>query len=532
MGSQSFGEGSLDRPLVRFYFTAGCPQLGLSERPVAGCPIIEGEVPAFEEKDSKLLCMICGETVSTVEQLVTHWREEVEKRRGGGKAEDGLKIKGIPYAEVKPLQRMQPNDVKSHEQLLQEDGDLTQRNGTEDAKESEKFLEEVELKSENIEDHKSFDLSVVKMEDVEVKLLECNNCDYACNRPITLRKHKYSKHSVGSGLNNTFRCHECEYVCDKIDLFRMHKKDKHRMQIYKCQKCDFACNLGKTLRLHIGNNHKDMGRSLSCDECDYTCGMRATLRMHKVRKHSEVPAAKKEIEPIIQCNKCMYSGVQRRFEFHSRKHSDKILSCDNCDFKAKFVEMRTHRIKVHAERKYACNQCNFKGLTPSRLDRHIQGKHEKSVQVCDKCEYKTSYSENFKIHLKTHDPETWFQCEQCPVRTPTNHMLRNHRDKEHHEITESQYNCLSCNFIAPTKSKLYVHAKNHKEQKEPERQKCKACDFTHFNSHHLKRHFLARHTKTRFQCHYCPCNSHTSTNNNNSNKRKINNNNNKKKTGS
>ena len=519
MEGQSFGEGSLDRPLVRFFFTAACPELGLRKEPVGGFPI-GGEVPRFEEKDKKLFCKICGESVSSVAELVTHWRGELE-RRGGEKAEQ--KIQGIPYAEVKPLLKIKPQDVKPSNALC----------SSIDVKLQEKPMENVEHKSEKFVDKEMFDLSIVKMEDLEEKLLECDNCDYACNRSITLQKHKYSKHSLGITLDNIFKCDECEYVCEQIHLFRVHKKEQHKMRIYKCQQCDFACNLKNTLRMHRSSNHKEMQREITCDECDYACGTRDTLRMHKLRKHSsysKVPTGNGEIEPIIQCDECAYNGLQRHFVLHRKKH--KILSCNDCVFKGNFVDLRTHRRKVHDEKRYPCNQCNFRGLTKQRRTRHIKAKHEKSFQYCDKCQYKTTYADNFKLHLKTHDPETWFQCEQCPVRTPTNHMLRNHRDKEHHEITESQYNCLTCNFIAPTKSKLYVHAKNHKEQKEPERQKCKACDFTHFNSHHLKRHFLARHTKTRFQCHYCPCNSHTSTNNNNSNNRQINNNNNKKKTGS
>ena len=491
MGSKTFGEGSLDRPLVRFYFTAGCPELGLS-RPVGGFPI-DGEVPGFEEKENKLLCNICGESVSNVEQLVTHWRLEVEKRVGGGGEQ---KIQGISYAEVKPLHKTESND------------------GTEDTNKPEKPLEKVEHKLEKLEDQEMFDSSIVKMEDLEEKLLECDNCDYACNRPVTLQKHKYSKHSLGIVLDNIFKCDECEYVCKIILEFRLHKKEQHKMRIYKCQDCDFACNLKNTFKSHRSSNH-DIRRSLSCDECDYTCGRRDTLKMHKVRKHGEVPAEKGEIEPKIQCAECTYSGFQRHFVLHRRKH--KIFSCADCDFKANYIDMQNHRGKVHDERRYPCKLCDYRGLRKPRLDRHIKAKHENWVQYCDKCEYKTTYSENFNVHMKIHDPESWFQCEQCPVRTPTSHTLRNHRDKEHHEITESQYNCLTCNFTAPTKSKLYVHTKNHKEQKEPERQKCAACDFTHFNSHHLKQHYLARHTKTRSQCHQCPCNSNNKANNNNNN---------------
>ena len=492
-----YGGGSLDRPLVRFFFTAGCPELGLKGPAVGGAPI-GSEVPGFEEKENKLLCTICGESVSCVEQLVTHWREEVERRRGKTE-QQGWKVQGISYAEVKPLQKteethdVKPN-VKSQEQQVDED--LAPSNGTEDANTPENPLGKVEYKSEKFEDQEMLDLSIVKMEDLEEKLLECDTCEYACNRHITLQKHKY-RHSLEITLNSTFKCEECEYVSENISEFRMHKKEQHRVQIYKCQECGFACNLKNTLRSHRKRNHTNMHGSLSCDECEYTCRRRETLRMHKVRRHGEPPVEKEENETKIQCTECTYTGFQQHFGLHSRKH--KIISCADCDFKANYMELQKHRRKVHDERKYPCNLCDYRGLRPARLERHIKAKHEKIVQYCDKCEYKTNYHDNFTTHLKTHDPESWFQCEQCPVRTPTNTMLRNHRDKEHHEVTESEYKCLTCDFVAPTKSKVYVHAKSHREQKEPERQKCEACDFTHFNSHHLKRHFLARHTKTRYQ---------------------------------
>ena len=34
-----YGLGSRDRPLVRFYFTTGCPELGLKPPQAGGCPI-------------------------------------------------------------------------------------------------------------------------------------------------------------------------------------------------------------------------------------------------------------------------------------------------------------------------------------------------------------------------------------------------------------------------------------------------------------------------------------------------------------
>ena len=74
MEVKSFGDGSLDRPLVRFYFTSSCPELGLKE-PVGG----EGD---YEEKGNQLLCRVCGETVRNVGEMVSHWRLELERRGG------------------------------------------------------------------------------------------------------------------------------------------------------------------------------------------------------------------------------------------------------------------------------------------------------------------------------------------------------------------------------------------------------------------------------------------------------------------
>ena len=467
--------GSPDRPMVRFFFTATCPQLGL-KGPVFRPPV-GPEVPSFQENSNRLVCKICGSTVANVVELVEHWKVEVA--RSGGKAFKVEKTQGLPFAQVENIQVHQNSEQEGAESVLM--------NNAQKREENSSLIDQIEGQV------MYSTLDSVKKECEYEKLLECDKCEYACNRRATLKKHKYSKHILGATLNESFKCDECKFVCDKIELFRAHKKEQHKMQIYKCLDCDFACNLESTIRLHRSSSHKDLTRSMSCNECDYTCLISDTLIAHKLRKHSGVPPV---IEPIIQCSDCSYTGIQRHYVLHKKKHD--TLSCDDCAFSGNFVELRTHREKVHNEKRYPCNQCDFRGITKGRRDRHVKAKHEKSVHFCDKCGYKTSYSDNLKLHLKTHDPENWFQCEQCPVRTPTRHMLRNHKDKDHHEITESQYSCSSCDFVTSTKSRLYVHSKKHKEQKEPERKKCEACDFSHFNSHYLKRHFIARHTKTRF----------------------------------
>ena len=106
--------GSPDRPLVRFFFTATCPQLGL-KGPVFRPPV-GPEVPSFQENSNRLVCKICGSTVANVVELVEHWKVEVA--RSGGKTFKVEKTQGLPYAQVENIQVHQNSEQEGAESVL------------------------------------------------------------------------------------------------------------------------------------------------------------------------------------------------------------------------------------------------------------------------------------------------------------------------------------------------------------------------------------------------------------------------------
>jgi len=114
----TFGIGSLERPVVRFFFTSSCPPLGI-EAP--GEPILAGR-PAFSCHGETFACNLCPVQLTSMAELVDHWRWEMERE---GMEVMEVEEKEVPHAEVMPpvMEKKEvKGDVESGEDG-QEDGE-------------------------------------------------------------------------------------------------------------------------------------------------------------------------------------------------------------------------------------------------------------------------------------------------------------------------------------------------------------------------------------------------------------------------
>ena len=98
----------------RFYFTAACESLGVKEakEPVG---LLLDKVPSFLVRNSAVVCRFCSVGISSLEEMVQHWKEErgrevlVERR-----------VEKVPHAEVVMVAR----EEKRVEEKQEERGGL------------------------------------------------------------------------------------------------------------------------------------------------------------------------------------------------------------------------------------------------------------------------------------------------------------------------------------------------------------------------------------------------------------------------
>ena len=493
LGSPSFffGSGTISSPVVKFYFTAPCPQLGIS----AGCEPLLGGRPAFLASQLAFTCRLCQLEVTSGLELVEHWREELE-RQGEQLAGELL---DIPHAEVRPA------EVSTNE---------------------------------NME---------VKIEGPGGDVFECTECKYRSNRMNSLQRHIYVVHS-----NELVYCDKCEFKCTKKDTLRAHRHRKHKdgtnnkieaqmdnkkanaqntqktpvrnkteetiKLTFSCIKCDFKSKKKTILRKHTKKEHQQERTRLSsmkCDECEYSCSKSKVLDMHKYRKHNGVcppfdyecnlcsyKCSKGEMLTIHlfkkhngaapeprSCSKCEYTTP---WTSHMKNHMDKhigkirLFYCDKCDFRNKNkLVLRHHETLDHGiEATVLCNLCDFKTSSTGYLKAHITMKHSNNVFMCDQCSFKSTYVAALKNHTRIHDKQSWFQCESCSYQTPAKGNLKIHNESKHMGI---RHPCQKCKFVGYNKAHLKLHTDAvHLDSAHVN--KCDHCDYIAADNSLVKKH--------------------------------------------
>jgi len=506
----TFGIGTLERPVVRFFFTSSCPPLGI-EAP--GEPILAGR-PAFSCHGETFACNLCPVQLTSMAELVDHWRWEMERE---GMEVMEVEEKEVPHAEVMPpvIEKQKvKGDVESGE-----DGQEDEEQDIPEVKDSSMEIDPgLCLKQEFIEGMVANLQKSYKKRSPEGPK-KCDQCSYTCEKQDTLRMHKFRKHSIKSedaDLKEAVVCDECDYSCEKRDTLRMHKLRKHSEradtnETLSCDQCDYTCNRRDTLNAHKNRKHRGKGQKLVyCNECDYKCTKRETLGMHIYKQHNgAMPEAK-------QCDMCAFtcmtmSGLRQHKNF---EHLGLTHNCTECEFSSRNKwTLANHEHQIHGkefsgEKNIMCHLCDYRTYAASNLRNHLevsrlnrilslfgfQVKHSDRMYYCDKCDFKSPYKGSANSHKKIHDEDSWFQCEYCEYRCAAKGNLQTHMDGKHKDISQRSYPCPECDHISRTKPDLNSHkAAVHLNI----RHKCEACDYANASRQMVKKHFIARHTNIR-----------------------------------
>ena len=116
---------------------------------------------------------------------------------------------------------------------------------------------------------------------------KCNQCDFACSDPSSLRKHM-KRHS-GEKPN---KCNHCHYASSEAGDLRKHLKIHSGEKSNKCNQCEYASSQAGNLRRHL-NKHSGQ-KSKKCIQCDFASSplklkTHSTTQLRKVHNESSGP---------------------------------------------------------------------------------------------------------------------------------------------------------------------------------------------------------------------------------------------------
>ena len=545
-----FGVGTNASPIVKFYFTAPCPQLGIE----AGCePFLEGR-PAFLASQLAFTCSLCQLEVTSGLELVEHWRGELE-RLGEQLVEEQL---DVPHAEVRPAQVSTNKDLEVKMDIkeenvfkctvchyrsnrmnsLQRHIYIVHSNEMSYCDQCEfKCTKKDTLRAHRHRKHRNVVLSneVLFCEKCEFKctkkdilrahrnrkhtnvvhsneVVYCDQCEFKCAKKDTLRTHRNRKHKNVVQSNEVVYCEQCEFKCTKRDTLRAHRNRKHKYETsigyealnIKCDKCEYSCTKDKVLVMHNYRKHNGFRpeASIKCDECEYSCFKSKVLSMHKYRKHNGV---RPPFE--YECNLCDYKcskGEQLSIHLFKKHNGDapQSRSCDNCEYTTPWTSrLRTHMDKHNGKKRiFYCDQCDFGNKNKLVLRHHETLNHGiEATVLCDLCDFKTSSAGYLKAHTTMKHSDNVFMCDQCSFKSTYVAALKNHT-RIHDKLSWLQ--CESCSYRTPAKGNLKIHNESkHMGIRHP----CKTCKFVGYNKAHLKLHTDDFHlgTAPSYKCDYC-----------------------------
>ncbi|XP_048386199.1 zinc finger protein 729-like isoform X1 [Stegostoma tigrinum] len=370
------------------------------------------------------------------------------------------------------------------------------------------------------------------------KTIKCGYCDFACDRVITLTRHKrkhvknkaalrrkessisnkflQTESTVGSEEKKFYNCSYCSYTSSLMGNLQRHIRIHLGEKPFKCDQCYYATGQSGNLKRHkLTHTQK---KSFTCTQCDYASG-----QMGNLKRHMLIHTRKKS----FKCSQCDYTGDSMAdLMRHKQNHKDdKSLLHNN--------EPDVTAVKASGEEKpYKCLYCSYASPLLGNLQRHTRIHLGEKPFKCDKCDYSSCQMGNLKRHSLTHTREKMFKCHQCGYSCGNLLDLKQHKQthikgklqqdegnpvQDKSSITnkasthtpeqvapkigeEKPYKCLYCDYTSLLLGNLQRHTRIHLGEKPF---KCDQCDYATYQSGHLKRHRQTHVHKKSLKCRLC-----------------------------
>ena len=254
----------------------------------------------------------------------------------------------------------------------------------------------------------------------------------------------------------------------------------------QCYKCGETFDELPLVKEHVKNAH----------------GVSKRKQYGKPRDHQcHVCHAMYETEEKLNNHMCSYT-------FNS---SDKVgeNKCQICDIEFKNREkLSSHNLAFHVtEKRFECDQCNFKAKVARSLTLHKKRKHQKIKEdICYICGKAFADAASLKGHMKARHLEEprQYVCDKCGATYPFEMSLRRHVSLKH----PVYYLCTCCEKLFTSLKKLKVHLLNDHNIKSGSQDiyVCFKCQKCCASSKELDDHYFIDHQMPRgdeFKCTTC-----------------------------
>ena len=129
---------------------------------------------------------------------------------------------------------------------------------------------------------------------------------------------------------------------------------------------------------------------------------------------------------------------------------DRKYPCDQCDYKSKRkTGLKRHHESVHDGIKYVCQECGYNATQISHLQKHKQSVHDGVTYDCPQCDYKATQKGNLQTHIKSVHDGVKYDCQQCYYKATKKSHLQTHIKSVHSNEK----------FETSWKGHLYAHMK-------------------------------------------------------------------------
>ena len=253
----------------------------------------------------------------------------------------------------------------------------------------------------------------------------------------------------------------------KYNLYEHKKKEHTESKPYKCKECDKSFRKISLLKQHIRIVH-DETQDIRCQLCEKVFRGGRKLAVHMNSHNLDIKS----------CDQCEFKGKyleKHQRIMHSSNDNTPLLKCQFCPklFRDK-SHLRPHE-RSHTMVKVSCQVCPFEGINIKKHMRSVHSEEKKKPTriLCTFCQNMVIKS-RIKEHYLMHSGAKPFECKICSYSCRSNGSLKAHISRMHEEKKDLPVlKCQHCEKSVQGHIKLAAHERQHRL----ETLSCNMCDY-------------------------------------------------------
>ena len=304
--------------------------------------------------------------------------------------------------------------------------------------------------------------------------------DFKIFTQSTLNHHKKTRYQDLRGkcnkksLEDLVQCYFCGFKSDNKHEVKEHVEAKHNQveattqmfgspRKHQCQTCQTVFRKESTLNIHIcGLTLPSMAITAKtgaeqCPKCDKVFVTHLDMLNHHAKEHTE--------EKKFNCDQCDYKGfTQKNVAYHKESAHQGQVRCDICHnlFKSERT-LKKHHKEVHlmVKRQAKCDVCEFRSGLPE-MRKHMKQEHPKHERFkCDLCDSSFLLKSDINVHKNQYHFSQEHQslmCDICGKNFAKQQTLDNHVFVAHKDKCDSAgFTCDKCGRHYVTLQQLKQH---------------------------------------------------------------------------